>query len=154
MIKEETARYNKPVQSGWLATAPDYTHAIKLRGCQVVTDNDAVQGLVEDYGEDYSEDNGEDESDEDLEENSVNSGETNSSIESEEASISEGNHTKSVRRILGGAQGKRIDAISPRISILLKYQSDRDLPPLKFSKGIVHTAKTTAAEKEGILLLY
>ena len=55
---------------------------------------------------------------------------------------------------LGGKTARQFNAMGTFVGTILKYQSNRDLPPMPHSKGITNTSKTTSSEKQGLLLLY
>jgi hypothetical protein len=54
----------------------------------------------------------------------------------------------------GGIPGKRIDTLGRLLGRQIQRQSERDFPPLHFSKGLINKAKTTASEAQGLLLLF
>ena len=55
---------------------------------------------------------------------------------------------------LGGKTARQFNALGTFVGTILKYQSNRDLPPMPHAKGITNTSKTTSSEKQGLLLLY
>jgi len=55
--------------------------------------------------------------------------------------------------LFGGRRGRQMNAVSLQLGKWLSHQSERDIPRVTFTKGILNTSKLTASEHQGISLL-
>ena len=85
-----------------------------------------------------------------------NDEETSETEEINEGTTNEAKTKKNSKKtlVLGGKIACQFNAIGTFVANSLSQQSNRDLPPMPHSKGILNTSKTTSSEKEGLLLLY
>ena len=55
--------------------------------------------------------------------------------------------------VFGGNRGRQMNLVSLQLGAWLTHQSDRDIPRVTFTKGIMTATKITAAEHQGLALL-